>query len=338
MGILGGIHLAGVGPNRMRVGQFFWGRGVVRRAGMRQNGGRIWKKMKEIKVQAVRVGGQGVATVAWGPGLPLVLMAGTCALESRETTFRTAETLLELTSKLGIGLVYKGSFDKANRTSATGARGMGLEKGLELLAAVREQFKLPVLTDVHEVAQVAAVAAVVDVVQIPAFLARQTDLLLAAGRAAAAEAKRGHAVAVNIKKGQFMAPADMGPAAAKVLAGGSQQVLLTERGTTFGYGDLVVDMRGLPVMAAAGFPVIFDVTHSIMQPSGRGDSSGGKREFALPLARAALAVGVQGLFVETHPDPANAQSDKETQIPLAEMGAFLRQLQPLWQARQELAA
>jgi len=252
----------------------------------------------------------------------LAIMAGTCAIEGRDVTLKTAETVKKIAEKLGIGLIYKGSYDKANRTSAKGARGIGLEKGIAVLAEVRRELGLPVVTDVHEVAQVAPVAAVADVLQIPAFLARQTDLLLACGEAVAGQKGK----AVNIKKGQFMAPADMGPAAAKVVAGGSEAVLLTERGTTFGYGDLVVDMRGFGIMAASGYPVIFDVTHSIMKPSGRGESSGGDRSFAGPLARAAVAVGVAGLFVETHPDPANAFSDKETQIPLAELEAFLRPL------------
>ncbi|NBV54166.1 MAG: 3-deoxy-8-phosphooctulonate synthase [Proteobacteria bacterium] len=272
--------------------------------------------------RVVNVGDKAVQQVAFGQGLPMALIAGTCAIEGREITLRTAETVQKIGKKLGIGVVYKGSFDKANRTSAHGERGVGLEAGLAILAEVRKNLGIPVLTDVHECVQVTAVCAVVDVVQIPAFLARQTDLLLACGQAMA---KREGGV-VNIKKGQFMAPADMGPAAGKVLAGGCENVLLTERGTTFGYGDLVVDMRGLPVMAAVGHPVIFDVTHSIMQPSGKGDRSGGKREFAAPLARAAVAVGVAGLFVETHPEPAKAFSDRETQIPLDELEDFLRPL------------
>lgn len=270
----------------------------------------------------VRVGGGKVTEVVFGQGRAFSLMAGTCAIESRETTMKTAEAVKKIAETLGIGVVYKGSFDKANRTSAKGERGIGLEKGLEILAEVRREFGMPVLTDIHEVGQAQAVCAVVDVVQIPAFLARQTDLLLACGTEMAKQKGK----AVNIKKGQFMAPQDMGPAAGKVQAGGCEAVLLTERGTTFGYGDLVVDMRGLPVMAGTGHPVVFDVTHSIMQPSGKGDSSGGKREFAAPLARAAVGVGVAGLFLETHPDPVKAFSDKETQLPLAELEAFLRPL------------
>ncbi|MBI1308676.1 MAG: 3-deoxy-8-phosphooctulonate synthase [Proteobacteria bacterium] len=280
----------------------------------------------------VSVGGQGCGKVIFGADKPLSLICGTCAIEGREITLRTAEAVKKIAEKLGIGVVYKGSFDKANRTSAKGARGIGLEKGMEILAEVRRDFGMPVLTDVHEVAQVAPVAQVVDVLQVPAFLARQTDLLLACGAAVAGQAGK----AVNVKKGQFMAPADMGPASEKVKAGGSEAVMLTERGTTFGYGDLVVDMRGLAIMAEIGLPVIYDVTHSIMQPSGRGDASGGKREFAAPLARAAVAVGVAGLFVEAHPDPAKAFSDKETQLPLDELEAFLTPLVALDKLRKGL--
>ena len=270
----------------------------------------------------VIVGGGKLAKVELDAALPLAIMAGTCAIEGREITLKTAETVKKIAEKLGIGLIYKGSYDKANRTSAKGERGIGMEKGLEVLGEVRRELGLPVVTDVHEVVQVAPVAEVADVLQIPAFLARQTDLLLACGQAVAGKSGK----AVNVKKGQFMAPADMGPAAAKVVAGGSEAVLLTERGTTFGYGDLVVDMRGFGIMAATGYPVIFDVTHSIMKPSGRGESSGGDRSFAAPLARAAVAVGVAGLFIETHPDPSKAFSDKETQIPLDQLEAFLRPL------------
>lgn len=278
--------------------------------------------MGKMCMKTVKIGGGNVAEVVFSATAPMAIIAGTCAIEGRDITLKTAEQVKKVAERLGIGLVYKGSFDKANRTSAKGARGIGLEKGLEVLAEVKRELGLPVVTDVHETIQAAPVAEVVDVLQIPAFLARQTDLIVAC-----AEAVKGRpGTAINIKKGQFMAPADMGPAAAKAEAGGCEAVLLTERGTTFGYGDLVVDMRGLPVMAGTGHPVIFDVTHSIMQPSGRGESSGGKREFAAPLARAAVAVGVAGLFIETHPDPANAFSDKETQLPLDQLEAFLKPL------------
>ncbi len=283
-------------------------------------------------MREVVIGAGSVRKVSFGKGLPLALIAGTCAIEGREITLKTAGELVRICDKLGIGLIYKGSFDKANRTSAKGARGSGLEAGLGILGEVRASEGVPVLTDVHETIQVSQVFQTVDVAQIPAFLARQTDLLVACGTEAAKYEGKG----VNIKKGQFMAPADMGPASFKVAGCGTDNVLLTERGTTFGYGDLVVDMRGLPTMAAAGYPVVFDVTHSIMQPSGKGDSSTGKREFAAPLARAAIGAGVQGLFVETHPDPANAMSDRDTQIPLDAMEAFLYPLVELHKRVLEL--
>ncbi|MCA3244037.1 MAG: 3-deoxy-8-phosphooctulonate synthase [Alphaproteobacteria bacterium] len=273
-------------------------------------------------MHAVTIGSGALQPVVFNQTAPLALIAGTCALESRETTLRTAETLAKLCQNLGLGLVYKGSFDKANRTSASGARGLGLEEGLRVLEDVRRNLGLPVLTDVHETIQVPAVAEVADVLQIPAFLARQTDLLVACGQAVAGQPGK----AVNIKKGQFMAPADMGPAAKKISGTGCQAILLTERGTTFGYGDLVVDYRGFPIMAQTGWPVVFDITHSIMRPSGKGESSTGDRSFAAPLARAAVAVGVGGLFAETHPNPANAISDRDTQLPLAELADFLRPL------------
>lgn len=281
----------------------------------------------------------GTQPVMFRQDAPLALIAGTCAIESRDTTLRTAEALALLANKLGFGLVYKGSFDKANRTSAGGARGLGLEEGLAVLAEVKKEFGLPILTDVHETIQVTAVAEVADVLQIPAFLARQTDLIVACGKAC----MQREGMAVNIKKGQFMAPADMEHAAAKAAGSAGGPVLLTERGTTFGYGDLVVDFRGLPIMAASGYPVIFDVTHSIMKPSGQGASSGGDRAFASPLARAAVAVGVAGLFVEAHPNPTAAISDKQTQIPLAQMEEFLTPLLELdklckAQPRVQLAA
>lgn len=273
----------------------------------------------------IKVGASGVQSVEFSNNLPMALLAGTCALEGRDITMRTAEHVVKTCQKLGIGVVYKGSFDKANRTSIKGERGMGMDKGLKLLEEVRQTFNVPVLTDVHETAQVEAVGQVVDVIQIPAFLARQTDLLLACGQAAA---KR-PGVAVNIKKGQFMAPADMLPAAAKVAGGGTENILLTERGTTFGYGNLVVDMRSFPIMAGSGYPVIHDASHCVMMPGVRGDSSGGDRTFIPPLARAAVAVGVAGLFLETHPDPANAFSDKETQLPLEQLEGLLAHLKAL---------
>lgn len=251
-------------------------------------------------------------------------MAGTCALEDRDTTLRTAEAVAGLARKLGWGLIYKGSFDKANRTSLGGGRGMGMEEGLKLLEEIRRDLGLPVVTDVHESVQVAPVAEVVDIVQIPAFLARQTDLLLACGSAVAGKDK-----AVNLKKGQFMAPEDMLPAAAKIASAGTENVILTERGATFGYHNLVVDFRGFPVMASSGFPVVFDGTHSVMKPSGSGGASSGNRADLPPLLRAAVAVGVAGLFIETHPDPAKAISDRDTQVPLDELEALLTPLAEL---------
>jgi 2-dehydro-3-deoxyphosphooctonate aldolase (KDO 8-P synthase) len=275
--------------------------------------------------KTVRVGGGKAKETIFNNKLPVTLIAGTCALESREITLRTAEKIADICQKLGWGLVYKGSFDKANRLSLGSGRGLGLEEGLKLLEEVRREFGLPVLTDVHESGQVTAVAAVVDVVQIPAFLARQTDLLLACGQAVAGRPGK----AVNIKKGQFMAPADMAPAAAKIASCGTEAVILTERGTSFGYNNLVVDFRSLPVMAATGYPVVFDATHSIMKPGGAGGASSGNRADLPPLIRAAVAVGVAGLFIEAHPDPARAISDKETQVPLDELEALLRPLDEL---------
>lgn len=277
-------------------------------------------------MSVIVVGSPSLTQVSFSNSQPLALIAGTCALESRDITLRTAETLAALCKRLGIGLIYKGSYDKANRTSIGGARGLGMDEGLKVLAEVRSTLGLPVLTDVHETTQVEAVASVVDVLQIPAFLARQTDLLVACGKACAGQVGQFTGKTVNIKKGQFMAPADMHPAARKVVAAGCENILLTERGTTFGYGDLVVDYRGFGIMAQSGWPVIMDVTHSIMSPSGKGESSTGNRAYAQPLARAAVALGVAGLFMETHPDPASAISDKDTQIPLGELEAFLRPL------------
>ncbi|WP_420404936.1 3-deoxy-8-phosphooctulonate synthase [Nisaea sp.] len=258
-----------------------------------------------------------VGPVSFSNGEPFVLIAGPCAMESREHTMEMAEALVGMTEALGIGFVYKSSYDKANRTSASAGRGIGMEKGLPILAEVRERFGCPVLTDVHDAAQCAPAAEYVDILQIPAFLCRQTDLLLAA-------AETGKAV--NIKKGQFLAPWDMEPAVGKVAAAGNQNILLTERGTSFGYNTLVTDMRGLPTMAQTGYPVIFDATHSVQQPGGRGNSSGGQREFVPVLARAAASVGVAGLFIETHQDPDTAPSDGPNMVPLAEMRTLLETL------------
>jgi 2-dehydro-3-deoxyphosphooctonate aldolase (KDO 8-P synthase) len=249
---------------------------------------------------------------------PLALIAGPCAIESREHALMMAGELKRLTDSLGMRLVYKSSFDKANRTSAGSARGIGLERGLEILAAVKAETGLPVLTDVHESWQCRPVAEVVDVLQIPAFLCRQTDLLRAA-----AETGR----AVNVKKGQFLAPWDMKQVTAKLESFGAAKVLVTERGASFGYNALVTDMRGLPQLAATGWPVVFDATHSVQQPGGLGGKSGGQREYVPVLARAAVAVGVAAVFIETHEDPDRAPSDGPNMVPLRRMAELLADLQ-----------
>jgi 2-dehydro-3-deoxyphosphooctonate aldolase (KDO 8-P synthase) len=252
-----------------------------------------------------------------GNALPFALIAGPCQIEGRAHALEVAEALVGITRALGIPLIYKSSFDKANRTSGRAARGVGLAAGLAILAEVRERFGVPVLTDVHAVEQCAPAAEAVDVLQIPAFLCRQTDLLVAAGETGRA---------INVKKGQFLAPWDMPNVAAKIAATGNDRILLTERGASFGYNTLVTDFRSLPIMAATSYPVVFDVTHSVQQPGGHGSSSGGQREFAPVLARAALAVGVAALFIETHPDPDHAPSDGPNMIPLADMPALLKRL------------
>jgi len=259
-----------------------------------------------------------IGSLSVGNDLPLTLIAGPCALESRQHALETSQALVELASELGIGLIYKSSFDKANRTSLAGARGLGMEAGLPILAEVRETRGCPVLTDVHEPAQCAPVAEAVDVLQIPAFLCRQTDLLLAAGATGRA---------VNVKKGQFLAPWDMKHVAAKIESTGNRDVLLCERGVSFGYNTLVSDMRGLPLMAReTGCPVVFDATHSVQQPGGQGNASGGQREFVPVLARAAVAVGVAAVFIETHPDPDQAPSDGPNMVPLARLRPLLETL------------
>jgi 2-dehydro-3-deoxyphosphooctonate aldolase (KDO 8-P synthase) len=258
-----------------------------------------------------------VGSVRFGNALPLALIAGPCALESRQHALETATALKEIAGRAGVGLVYKTSFDKANRTSAGSARGMGLSAALPIFAEIRETLKMPVLTDVHEAVQCASVAQVVDVLQIPAFLCRQTDLLVAA-------AKTGRVV--NVKKGQFLAPWDMANVVAKITGAGNPNVLVTERGASFGYNTLVSDMRALPILARTGAPVIFDATHSVQQPGGQGASSGGEREFVPVLARAAVAVGVAGVFIETHQDPDKAPSDGPNMIPIKQLEPLLRSL------------
>jgi 2-dehydro-3-deoxyphosphooctonate aldolase (KDO 8-P synthase) len=255
--------------------------------------------------------------IRFGNSLPISIIAGPCAMESRTHALEMAHALREIADRLGIGLVYKSSFDKANRTSAGSARGIGVDAALPIFAEVKERYGLSVLTDVHEAQQCARVAEVVDILQVPAFLCRQTDLLVAA-----AETGR----VVNVKKGQFLAPWDMANVVAKVVGAGNANVMLTERGASFGYNTLVSDMRALPIMAATGAPVIFDATHSVQQPGGQGATSGGQREFVPVLARAAVAVGVAGLFIETHPDPDRAPSDGPNMVPLRDFEKLIRNL------------
>jgi 2-dehydro-3-deoxyphosphooctonate aldolase (KDO 8-P synthase) len=256
-------------------------------------------------------------SVTFANDRPIALIAGPCQLESREHALEMAAALVEITGRLGMPLVYKTSFDKANRTSGASERGIGLKAALPVFAEIRDRFAIPVLTDVHDAGQCAEVAEAVDILQIPAFLSRQTDLLIAA-------AVTGRVV--NVKKGQFLAPWDMKHVAAKVQGAGNPNVLLTERGASFGYNTLVSDMRALPIMAETGLPVIFDATHSVQQPGGQGGTSGGDRRFVPTLARAAVAVGVAGVFIETHEDPDHAPSDGPNMVPLKDLEALLRML------------
>ncbi|MDA4844782.1 3-deoxy-8-phosphooctulonate synthase [Hoeflea sp. E7-10] len=264
------------------------------------------------KSRSVRVG-----PVTFSNDAPFALIAGPCAIEGRDHAMNIAAELVAITGELGIPLVYKSSFDKANRSSVSGGRGAGINEGLQILSDVREKFGCPVITDIHERQQAAIVAEAVDILQIPAYLCRQTDLLLAAGETGKA---------VNVKKGQFLAPWDMKNVAEKIAATGNDNILLCERGTSFGYNALVTDFRGLPTLAETGYPVVFDATHSVQQPGGKGTSSGGQREFAPVLARAALAVGCASLFIETHDNPETAPSDGPNMIPLDEMKALLARL------------
>ena len=259
-----------------------------------------------------------VGKTRFGNTLPLVLIAGPCALESRDHALEMVSALKEITARVGIGFIFKTSFDKANRTSARSNRGMGLDDALPIFADIRQTLHVPILTDVHEREQCVRASEVVDVLQIPALLCRQTDLLVAA-------AATGRAI--NVKKGQFLAPWDMANVVAKITAAGNSDVLVTERGASFGYNTLVSDMRALPILAhTTGAPVIFDATHSVQQPGGKGTSSGGEREFVPVLARAAVAVGIAGIFIETHPDPDKAPSDGPNMLPLKDMEALLRKL------------
>jgi 2-dehydro-3-deoxyphosphooctonate aldolase (KDO 8-P synthase) len=258
-----------------------------------------------------------IGKVTVGNDLPFTLIAGPCQIESRAHALEVAQGLVEITGKLGIPLIYKSSYDKANRTSVGGQRGIGIEEGLPILAEIRETHGCPVLTDVHEPEQCARSAQAVDVLQIPAFLCRQTDLLLAAG-------KTGRAI--NVKKGQFLAPWDMKNVVAKIASTGNRDVLLTERGASFGYNTLVSDYRGLPIMAETGCPIVFDATHSVQQPGGQGTASGGERRFVPLLARAAIAAGVAAIFMETHPDPDCAPSDGPVMVPLKRLADLLENL------------
>ncbi|HUF55486.1 MAG TPA: 3-deoxy-8-phosphooctulonate synthase [Thermohalobaculum sp.] len=255
-----------------------------------------------------------VGDVAFGGGGPFALIAGPCQAEGVQHSVDIAGALAGICAERGIGFVFKASYDKANRSSLSGRRGLGLDEGLKALAEVRRAVGVPVLTDVHEPGHCPQAAEVADILQIPAFLCRQTDLLLAAGRTGRA---------VNVKKGQFLAPWDIGNVAEKVASTGNRRILLTERGVSFGYNTLVTDMRGLVQMARTGYPVVFDATHSVQQPGGLGGASGGQREFVAPLARAAVAVGVAGLFIETHPDPDRAPSDGPNMLPLGQMAELL---------------
>ena len=268
--------------------------------------------MQTVPARTVQVG-----SLQIGNDRPFVLIAGPCQIESRAQALEVAHALRDIAVRTGVPVIYKSSFDKANRTSASAARGVGLDTGLGILADVREATGLPVLTDVHSAEQCRPTAQAVDVLQIPAFLCRQTDLLIAAGETGKA---------INVKKGQFLAPWDMTNVAAKIAGTGNDNILLCERGASFGYNTLVTDFRGLPIMARTGYPVVFDATHSVQQPGGQGASSGGQREFAPVLARAALAVGVAAVFIETHPDPDQAPSDGPNMIPLREMEALVTRL------------
>ena len=258
-----------------------------------------------------------VGSVTFSNSAPFSLLAGPCVLESRQHAFDMAGKIKEVCGKLGIGVVYKTSFDKANRSAITSERGVGLEKALEVFADIKKEFGMPVMTDVHEPWQCAELATVIDILQIPAFLCRQTDLLLAAGKTGKT---------INVKKGQFLAPWDMKNVAAKIASTGNENILLCERGASFGYNTLVSDMRSLPIMAETGYPVIFDATHSVQQPGGLGTKSGGDRKMVPVLARAAIAVGVAGVFMETHQDPDNAPSDGPNMVKLSDFEGVLTSL------------
>lgn len=268
-----------------------------------------------------------VGNIAIGGANPFALITGPCQLESRDHAFMMAEKIAEACAKSGTQFIFKASYDKANRSSINTQRGLGIEEGLRILSDIRAAFGCPILTDVHEAAQCQTAAGVVDILQIPAFLCRQTDLLLAAG-------KTGRAI--NVKKGQFLAPWDMQNVADKIASTGNNRILLCDRGTSFGYNTLVSDFRGLPIMANTGYPVVFDATHSVQQPGGQGNTSGGQREFAPVLARAACAVGIAALFIETHQDPDTAPSDGPNMIPVDQMGDLIKELRGFDALRKSL--
>jgi 2-dehydro-3-deoxyphosphooctonate aldolase (KDO 8-P synthase) len=265
---------------------------------------------REISIDSIKI----------GAGRPLVLIAGPCVIESEEATLRHAERLMTICNGLSMPLIFKASYDKANRTSIGSFRGPGLKDGLRILAKVKESLGLPVLSDIHSIEQIAPAAEVLDVLQIPAFLCRQTDLLIAAARSGRV---------INVKKGQFLAPWDMKNVAGKLAASGNENIILTERGVSFGYNNLVVDMRSFPVMRSSGYPVVFDATHSVQLPGGQGESSGGQREFVEYLSRAAVATGIDGIFMEVHEDPDKALCDGPNSIPLSELTALLKKLRAL---------
>lgn len=266
--------------------------------------------MKEVRIGEIRI----------GKGNPLVLIAGPCVIENEEITFTTAQKLKEVCDRLGISLIFKSSFDKANRTSGSSFRGPGIDQGLTILSEVKKRFSIPVISDIHAVDEVRPASEVLDALQIPAFLCRQTDLILSSSRTGKP---------VNVKKGQFLAPWDVKHIIEKFTSTGNQNLLLTERGTSFGYNNLIVDFRGFSVIRSFGYPMLFDVTHSLQLPGGEGRSSGGQREYAPSLARAAVATGVDGLFIEVHPDPMKALSDASTMIPLNEIEGLLQQTKTL---------
>ena len=265
---------------------------------------------KEISIGSVKI----------GAGRPLILIAGPCVIESESATLRHAERLMTICNGLSMSLIFKASYDKANRTSIGAFRGPGMKEGLKILAKVKESLGLPVLSDVHSIEQIAPAAEVLDVLQIPAFLCRQTDLLIAAARSGRV---------INVKKGQFLAPWDMKNVAGKLAASGNDNIILTERGASFGYNNLVVDMRSFPVMRASGYPVVFDATHSVQLPGGQGDSSGGQREFVEYLSRAAVAAGIDGIFMEVHEDPDKALCDGPNSIALSDLPALLKKLRAI---------